>query len=72
MSITFFTSTSENFCPLRIRSQRLFSRLVMTFTVTRFLRWVEKRMDGPQNYAIHGSQTVPDVELLKKGGADDE
>jgi len=44
---------------------------VMTFTVTRFLRWVEKKMDGPQNYAVHGSQTVPDVEieLNAKGGA---
>ena len=45
---------------------------VMTFSVTRFLRWIERKMDGPQNYAIHGSQTVPDVELLKKGGAEDE
>ncbi len=41
---------------------------VMTFTVTRFLRWLEKKMDGPENYAIHGSQTVPDVELIAKGG----
>ena len=42
---------------------------VMTFTVTRFLRWLERKMDGPENYAIHGSQTVPDVELGLKGGA---
>ena len=41
---------------------------VMTFTVTRLLRWIEKKMDGPENYAIHGSQTVPDVELIGKGG----
>ena len=41
---------------------------VMTFTVTRILRWLEKKMDGPENYAIHGSQTVPDVELALKGG----
>ena len=41
---------------------------VMTFTVTRILRWLEKKMDGPENYAIHGSQTVPDVELIAKGG----
>ena len=45
---------------------------VMTFTITRFLRWVEKKMDGPENYAIHGSQTVPDVELIPKGGATHE
>ena len=43
---------------------------VMTFTCTRILRWVEKKMDGPKNYDIHGSQTVPDVELIQaKGGA---
>ena len=41
---------------------------VMTFTVTRILRWLEKKMDGPENYAIHGSQTVPSVELINKGG----
>ena len=41
---------------------------VMTFTVTRLLRWLEKKMDGPENYVMHGSQTVPDVELMLKGG----
>ena len=41
---------------------------VMTFTITRLLRWLEKKMDGPDNYAIHGSQSVPDVELIGRGG----
>ena len=36
---------------------------VMTFTVTRILRYIERRMDGPENYVIHGSQTVPAAEL---------
>ena len=31
--------------------------LVLTFTVTRVLRWLEKRMDGPEHYVIHGSQS---------------
>lgn len=31
--------------------------LVLTFTVTRLLRLMEKRMDGPNNYTIHGSQS---------------
>ncbi len=31
--------------------------LVLTFTVTRVLRWVEKKMDGPENYVICGSQS---------------
>ena len=30
---------------------------VLTFTVTRLLRIVEKKMDGPQNFTIHGSQS---------------
>ena len=31
--------------------------LVLTFTVTRILRFIEKKMDGPANYMIHGSQS---------------
>ena len=41
---------------------------VMTFTVTRLLRWLEKKMDGPENYSFHGSQTTPEGELLKMEG----
>ena len=41
---------------------------VMTFVCTRLLRWLEKRMDGPENYTIHGSQTVPEGELKMNGG----
>ena len=40
----------------------------MTFVCTRLLRWLEKRMDGPENYTIHGSQTVPEGELKMNGG----
>lgn len=45
---------------------------VMTFSITRLLRWLEKKMDGPENYTIHGSQTVPDGELKLKGGVEHE
>lgn len=31
--------------------------LVLTFSVTRILRLIEKKMDGPENYIIHGSQS---------------
>lgn len=31
--------------------------LVLTFTITRLLRWVEKKMDGPDNYVVLGSQS---------------
>lgn len=30
--------------------------LVMTFTVTRILRLIEKKMDGPANYIMAGNQ----------------
>lgn len=36
---------------------------IMTFTITRILHYVERKMDGPENYVIHGSQTVPSGEL---------
>ena len=31
--------------------------LILTLTVSRILREVEKKMDGPDNYVIHGSQS---------------
>lgn len=30
---------------------------ILTFTVTRILRWAEKKMDGKENYTICGSQS---------------
>ena len=36
---------------------------IMTFTVTRILRAVEHRLDGPKTFTIHGSQTVPEAEI---------
>lgn len=29
---------------------------VMTFTVTRILRWIERRLDGPDNFILSGNQ----------------
>ena len=40
---------------------------VLTFTVTRLLRLVEHRMDGPKDYRVHGSQTTPEGELRVGG-----
>ena len=31
--------------------------LILTFVVTRTLRLIERKMDGPENYVIHGSQS---------------
>lgn len=36
---------------------------IMTFTVTRILRYLEIKLDGPSVYTIHGSQTVPEAEF---------
>ena len=34
---------------------------VLTFSITRILLLVEKKLDGPDNFIIHGSQTVPEA-----------
>lgn len=44
---------------------------VMTFCCTRLLRLLERKMDGPENYTIHGSQTVPEGEMKLNGGERD-
>lgn len=36
---------------------------ILTFTVTRILRFLEMKLDGPSVYTIHGSQTVPEAEF---------
>ncbi len=36
---------------------------IMTFTITRILRYFETRLDGPSVYTIHGSQTIPEAEI---------
>lgn len=36
---------------------------IMTFTVTRILRWLEIKLDGPSVYTIHGSQSVPEAQF---------
>ena len=45
---------------------------VMTFLTTRLLRLLEKKLDGPENYTIHGSQTVVEGEIKVKGAAENE
>lgn len=36
---------------------------IMTFTVTRLLRYLEVRLEGPSVYTIHGSQSVPEAQI---------
>ncbi len=39
---------------------------VLTFSVTRLLLFVERKLEGPDSFVIHGSQTVPQAVI--KGG----
>ena len=44
---------------------------IMTFTITRILRFMEKKLDGKDHYTIFGSQTDPEAEIrLGKEGAE--
>ena len=36
---------------------------ILTFTITRLLRWVERKLDGNANYTIFGSQTDVNAEI---------
>ena len=36
---------------------------VLTFTVTRLLRLLERRLEGRNSYTVFGSQTDPDAEI---------
>ncbi len=37
--------------------------LFLTFTITRLLRLLERKMDGPQHYTIHGSQSYSKADI---------
>ena len=40
---------------------------ILTFTITRLLRFTEKKLDGKDNYTVFGSQTDPKAEIhIKK------
>lgn len=36
---------------------------ILTFTISRTLRFIEKKMDGSKNYTVFGSQTDPQAEI---------
>lgn len=38
---------------------------IMTFTVTRILRYIEKKLDGPENYTMNQMQVLTPEEALK-------
>ena len=42
--------------------------LVLTYATSRLLALIERRMDGPANYVIHGSQSSSKASIVVKGG----
>ncbi len=42
---------------------------VLTFTITRILKYIEHKIDGPSSYIIHHSSTMPDESFTAKEGA---
>jgi putative lysine transport system permease protein len=47
--------------------------LVLTFTITRILRYVERKMDGPDNYIMYANQMqveTPELALQRTKGSD--
>ena len=42
--------------------------LVLTFTVTRILRFIEKKMDGDDTYTIMASSSMPDQQFIRVRG----
>lgn len=42
---------------------------VLTFSITRILKCIERKIDGPASYIIHHSSTMPDESFTAKEGA---
>lgn len=42
---------------------------IMTFAITRILKYIERKIDGPSSYIIHHSSTMPDESFTAKEGA---
>lgn len=41
---------------------------ILTFTISRLLRFIEKKMDGSKNYTVFGSQSDPEAEIHVQEG----
>lgn len=39
---------------------------IMTFTITRILKFIERKIDGPSTYIVHHSSTMPDESFIAK------
>jgi putative lysine transport system permease protein len=71
VSELFFSSKSaagNNFRTFEVFFITCILYFVMTFTVTRILRLIERKMAGSSSYTIHGSQTATESEIKIRGG----
>ena len=41
---------------------------ILTFSITRILKYIERKIDGPSSYIIHHSSTMPDESFTAKEG----
>ena len=57
--------TYANFVPAYVICAIIY--FILTFTVTRLLRLLEKKLSGSDSYTICGSQSDPDAEIRIKG-----
>lgn len=57
------TAAGNNFRTFEVFLITCIMYFVMTFAVTRILRYFEMKLEGPSVYTIHGSQTVPEAEF---------
>lgn len=62
---TIVLKTSQTFATYLLVAAIYF---ILTFTITRLLRLLEKKMDGNKNYTVFGSQTDPAAEIHVKEG----
>jgi len=73
VSELFFTSKSAagaTFMTFQVFTITCIVYFILTFSITRILRYFEMKLDGPSVYTIHGSQTVPEAEfrIVDQGG----
>lgn len=57
---TIVSATAQTFATYLLVAAIYF---ILTFTVTRLLRILEKKMDGNKNYTVFGSQSDPEAEI---------
>lgn len=61
-----YTIYSKNYQPFATYLLVAIIYFVLTFTITRILRLIEKKMDGKKNYTVQGSQNMDADSILRE------